>query len=46
MYITLIQFIRGSGFELWLLYGIIPILFIGFLIKFLRLNKILNSNKE
>ena len=44
MYITLIQFIRGSGFELWLLYGIIPILFIGFLIKFLGLNKILNSN--
>jgi len=39
MYITFIQFVRGSGLEIWLLYGVLtlPLAFIiNFLIKYFR----------
>jgi hypothetical protein len=44
MYTTFIQFIRGSGFDLWLLYCILPLPFIKILIKILRLNNPFGKN--
>lgn len=40
MYVTLIQFIRGSGFEIWLIYGLLSVPFIWLVIKIFNLRKI------
>lgn len=39
MYVTLIQFIRGSGLELWILYGLLSIPFIFIVLKIITLKK-------
>ena len=44
MYATFIQFVRGSGLELWLIYSLIPLPFISVLLKILRLNIFTEKN--